>query len=95
MWSGQGSTVDVRKNLKMELDKIFLVIGESGTQQLKYGAILCLLKVYTPFNILQYTFVGRPNTFHCSRGEETLTNECFENIVIMIYLCAQLKYISI
>merc|ERR1711892_215629 len=79
VWLGQHCGSD--KYLKMDLDKIFLEIGESGTQQLKYGAILCLLKVYTPFNILQYTFVGRPNTFHCSRGEETLTNECFENKV--------------
>ena len=65
----------------MEVDRIFREIGESGTQQLKYGAILCLLKVYTPFHILQYTFVGRHNTFYCSRGGQTLTNKCFENKV--------------
>ena len=65
----------------MEIDSIFLEIGESGKQQLKYGAILCLLKVYTPFHILQYTFVGRTSTFYCSRGGETLTNKCFENKV--------------
>jgi len=65
----------------MEIDSVFLDIGESGRQQFKYGVILCLLKVYTPFHVLQYTFVGRPSTFYCSRGEETLTDQCFENQV--------------
>ena len=63
----------------MELDNIFLQVGESGTQQLKYGAVLCLLKVYTPFHILQFTFVGRSTTFHCSKGDSSLTNQCFDN----------------
>eukprot|EP00092_Neocalanus_flemingeri_P011334 GFUD01012213.1.p1 GENE.GFUD01012213.1~~GFUD01012213.1.p1 ORF type:complete len:487 (-),score=98.48 GFUD01012213.1:68-1528(-) len=65
----------------MDIDSIFLEIGESGRQQIKYGAILCLLKVYTPFHILQYTFVGRFSNFYCSREGETLTNKCFENKV--------------
>lgn len=65
----------------MEIDSVFLEIGESGRQQFKYGLVLCLLKVYAPFHVLQYTFVGRPSTFYCSREGETLTNKCFENKV--------------
>ena len=29
----------------MEIDSVFLEIGESGRQQVKYVAVLCLLKV--------------------------------------------------
>ena len=65
----------------MEIDSVFLEIGESGRQQFKYGLVLCLLKVYAPFHVLQYTFVGRPSTFYCSREGKTLTNQCFDNKV--------------
>jgi len=65
----------------MEIDSVFLEIGESGRQQFKYGLVLCLLKVYAPFHVLQYTFVGRPSTFYCSREGQTLTNKCFDNKV--------------
>jgi len=65
----------------MEIDSVFLEIGESGRQQIKYGVVLCLLKVYTPFIILQYTFVGRKSSFTCSRGKETLQDACFEGRV--------------
>jgi len=65
----------------MEIDSVFLEIGESGRQQFKYGLVLCLLKVYAPFHVLQYTFVGRHSTFYCSRQGDTLTNKCFDNKV--------------
>jgi len=65
----------------MEIDSVFLEIGESGRQQFKYGLVLCLLKVYAPFHVLQYTFIGRSSTFYCSKEGETLTNSCFENKV--------------
>jgi len=65
----------------MEIDSVFLEIGESGRQQVKYVAVLCLLKVYTPFLVIQYTFVGREASFSCSRGKETLANACFGNQV--------------
>ena len=67
----------------MEMDKVFLDIGESGKHQLQLGLILCIMKLYTPFHILQYTFIGRHHTFYCSRGEETLTDQCFDNQVSM------------
>lgn len=73
----------------MEIDEIFHEIGESGKQQIKYGAVLFLLKVYTPFIILQYTFVARPTKFHCYRGEEVLENQCFESKVTA---CTNLTY---
>ena len=60
---------------------MFMDIGESGKHQLQLGLILCIMKVYTPFHILQYTFIGRHHTFYCSRGEETLTDQCFDNQV--------------
>ena len=31
--------------IAMEIDSVFLEIGESGRQQVKYVAVLCLLKV--------------------------------------------------
>ena len=81
----------------MEIDSVFLEIGESGRQQVKYVAVLCFLKVsswkvkvkvsliepqvFTPFLIMQYIFVGRETTFTCSRGKETLNNACFDNKV--------------
>lgn len=43
----------------MEIDSVFLEIGESGRQQVKYGMMLCLLKMYHPLHTLQYTFVAR------------------------------------
>ena len=39
------------------------------------------LQVYTPFLVIQYTFVGREASFSCSRGKETLANACFDNQV--------------
>ena len=39
------------------------------------------LQVYTPFLVIQYTFVGREASFSCSRGKETLSNACFDNQV--------------
>ena len=33
------------------------------------------LQVYTPFLVIQYTFVGREASFSCSRGKETLVQE--------------------
>ena len=80
----------------MEIDSVFLEIGESGRQQVKYVAVLCFLKVssrkvkvsliepqvFTPFLIMQYIFVGRETAFTCSRGKETLTNACFGNQVV-------------
>ncbi|XP_023347370.1 organic cation transporter-like protein [Eurytemora carolleeae] len=74
---------------KMEIDEIYHEIGESGKQQIKYGAVLFLLKVYTPFIILQYTFVARPTQFQCYRGEEVLENHCFEN---KVSVCTNLTY---
>ena len=79
----------------MEIDSVFLEIGESGRQQVKYVAVLCFLKVsswkvkvslvepqvFTPFLIMQYIFVGRETAFTCSRGKETLNNACFDNKV--------------
>ena len=81
MWQYVVRTVQLYTLLiiTMEKDNLFLHIGESGAQQIKYGAILGLLKVYTPFHILQYTFVDRPSTFHCSSGDTSLTNKCFHN----------------
>ena len=32
-------------SIAMEIDSVFLEIGESGRQQVKYVAVLCLLKV--------------------------------------------------
>jgi len=65
----------------MDVDEIYHEIGESGPQQIKYGLILCLLKAYTPFLVLQYTFVARSSTFKCIRGKEHLSNKCFDNSV--------------
>ena len=45
--------------LDMEIDGVLLEIGESGPQQLRYGALLCLVKLYHPLHTLQYTFVAR------------------------------------
>jgi len=64
----------------MEIDNVFQEIGQSGRQQIKYGIILCLYKVYTPFMVLQYTFVGRSSTFYCSHGKKTLTDKCFHSV---------------
>ena len=47
----------------MEIDGVFLDIGESGRQQVKYGLMLCLAKMYHPFHILQYNFIGRQTGF--------------------------------
>ena len=52
----------------MEIDSVFLEIGESGRQQIKYGAMLCLLKMYHPLHTLQYTFVARQTEFRCQVG---------------------------
>jgi len=65
----------------MEIDSVFAVIGESGRQQVKLVAVLCLLKVYTPFLVLQYTFVGRESSFTCAHGGRALTDACFEGRV--------------
>jgi len=65
----------------MEIDNVFLEIGESGRQQVKYVAVLCLLKAYASWLIIQYTFVGREASFSCSRGKESLTNACFDDQV--------------
>ena len=43
----------------MEIDGVLREIGESGPQQLRYGALLCLVKLYHPLHTLQYTFVAR------------------------------------
>ena len=45
--------------LDMEIDGVLREIGESGPQQLRYGALLCLVKLYHPLHTLQYTFVAR------------------------------------
>jgi len=63
----------------MDIDDIYNQIGESGPQQIKYGVALCLIKIYTPFLILQYTFVARQTSFICSRNGEELMNECFDD----------------
>ena len=65
----------------MDVDRLFAEIGESGKAQLKYGFLLCILKMYTPFHILQYTFVARSTSFHCISDNKTLTDSCFENQV--------------
>lgn len=65
----------------MEIDEVYQQIGESGRQQLLYGAALFLLKVYSPFIVLQYTFVARSSTFACTSGGVTLQNDCFDNSV--------------
>ena len=82
-------------SISMEIDNVFLEIGESGRQQVKYVAVLCLLKVrnkrqftrlnnpqaYASWLIIQYTFVGREASFSCSRDKESLTNACFDDQV--------------
>jgi len=60
---------------------VYLQIGESGRQQVKYGFACFLLKAYTPFLVLQYTFVSRSTDFTCHRGSSSLYNQCFENKV--------------
>ena len=68
----------------MEIDSVFLEIGESGRQQVKYGVMLCLLKMYHPLHILQYTFVARQTEFRCDVGDlkwggVSLNNSCVES----------------
>ena len=75
----------------MEIDNVFLQCGESGIQQQKYAFILYILKVYTPFHILQYTFVGRTSSFQCIRGNVILTNKCFDN---RVFSCDNLTFSS-
>jgi len=66
----------------MEIDSIFREIGSSGRQQVKYGFALCLLKVYAPFHVLQYTFVGTTPSFICTnRDGSSLKDKCFDNKV--------------
>ena len=50
----------------MEIDNVFLEIGESGRQQIKYGLMLCLAKMYHPLHTLQYNFVARQTGFRFS-----------------------------
>jgi len=58
---------------------VFLDIGESGRQQVKYGLMLCLVKMYHPLHTLQYNFVGRQTEFSCNVGAGvSLNSSCLE-----------------
>lgn len=65
----------------MDIDEIYQQIGESGHQQIKYGAALWFLKMYTPFLILQYTIVARDSNFICKSKNISHNNECPGNSV--------------
>eukprot|EP00092_Neocalanus_flemingeri_P021469 GFUD01023281.1.p1 GENE.GFUD01023281.1~~GFUD01023281.1.p1 ORF type:complete len:485 (-),score=105.58 GFUD01023281.1:42-1496(-) len=65
----------------MDMDGVLQQIGQGGRQQIKYGLVLCLFKVYSAFHILQYTFVGRSTSFKCFTVNETLTDQCLGNQV--------------
>ena len=72
---------------------MFLEIGESGWQQIKYGAMLCLLKMYHPLHTLQYTFVARQTGFQCHVGDGqsgvSVNSSCVEGIRAS---CASIEY---
>ena len=65
----------------MDVDSVLQQVGQGGRQQVKYGVVLCLFKVYSAFHILQYNFVGRSTAFKCYTVNDTLTDQCFENKV--------------
>ena len=75
----------------MEIDSVFLEIGESGRQQIKYGAMLCLLKMYHPLHTLQYTFVARQTEFRCQVGQAgvSVNSSCVETRASS---CASIEY---
>ena len=61
----------------MEIDRVLVDIGGSGRQQIKYGMMMCLVKMYHPLHTLQYNFVARKTEFSCSNStgeEDRLTN---------------------
>ena len=52
--------------------------------------MLCLLKMYHPLHVLQYTFAGRKTEFSCTTFNNfTLINSCQEDTAS---LCASLQY---
>jgi len=63
----------------MEIDGVLREIGESGPQQLRYGALLCLVKLYHPLHTLQYTFVARHTQFTCATSSASLNSSCPAN----------------
>jgi len=79
---GEKQTFPHNPGPAMEIDSIFREIGASGPQQVKYGFALCLLKVYAPFHVLQYTFVGTSPSFTCTNKQgNKVSNQCFDNKV--------------
>ena len=74
----------------MEIDSVFLDIGESGRQQVKYGLMLCLVKMYHPLHTLQFNFVGRQTEFSCNVGAGvSLNSSCLE---ARLASCTSLTY---
>ena len=62
----------------MEIDRVLVDIGGSGRQQIKYGMMMCLVKMYHPLHTLQYNFVARKTEFSCNNDssvdEDSWTN---------------------
>ena len=74
----------------MDIDDVFREIGSSGRQQVKYGVAVCLLKVYAPFHVLQYTFASVSTSFVCTDPTgRSLANQCVDNKVAS---CANLTF---
>ena len=62
----------------MEIDHVLVDIGGSGRQQIKYGLMMCLVKMYHPLHTLQYNFVARKTEFSCTNStgddDDVVTN---------------------
>lgn len=43
----------------MDLDDVYVQIGEFGLQQKLYFLSLCLFNLYAPFNLIQPVFTGK------------------------------------
>ena len=67
---------------KLNIDRVFLQIGELGRQQIRYCTLLFLLNAYAPQIMLQFTFVGLKMEFTCQVDNQTdLRNTCPSNKV--------------
>eukprot|EP00092_Neocalanus_flemingeri_P010126 GFUD01010911.1.p1 GENE.GFUD01010911.1~~GFUD01010911.1.p1 ORF type:complete len:513 (-),score=125.09 GFUD01010911.1:172-1710(-) len=63
----------------MDIDAIFVEIGELGRQQCIYVACFSLMNFYQAFHMLQYAFVSFATDFTCLTGQKSLSNNCFED----------------
>ena len=72
----------------MEIDRVLVDIGGSGRQQIKYGMMMCLVKMYHPLHTLQYNIVARKTLLQATLCKLTQCPYCCQDCLLCaLFLC--------